>query len=111
MTTFEDVENLTLGGEVQTLAGVPDGRWLVETQGSFHVWDLDAFTYARVPGRESRAGSMAYDGDAFKIWSVSAWPTVGACALVDYTDPTNFTQTQFRRSSTVRSIRRIEGTS
>jgi len=61
-----------------TNALTPDlgGRWLVTTQGSTHVWDLDAMTYERRPGPESPAGAMAYDGIPHRITRVERWPEV-----------------------------------
>jgi hypothetical protein len=38
------------------------GRWLVTTQGTTHVWDLDAMTYLRQPGPTTHAGAFPHDG-------------------------------------------------
>ena len=108
MTTHEDVTRMTLGQSVETLDGVAEGCWLVETMGSFHIWDLGAMTYERVPGPASIAGSMDYDGETFKIYSIDWWPKIGGQSLVYYEDPSDpVAMTQFRRSSSIRSIRRI----
>jgi hypothetical protein len=80
------------------------GRWLVRTQGSWHLWDLDAMTYMREPGPESKSGSFAHDGKPMTITRVDFWPKVGATSLVFYDDPDDPTKEQWRWSSTIRMI-------
>lgn len=84
------------------------GRWLVTTQGSTHVWDLDAMTYERRPGPNSKSGDFAYDGIANSITRVERWPTVGDRSVVVFDDPEEpqFLE-QFRVSSTIVEIRRL----
>ena len=53
------------------------GRWLVTTQGSTHLWDLDAMTYSRRPGPNSLSGGFAWDQQAMPITKVLRWPAVG----------------------------------
>lgn len=82
------------------------GRWLVTTQGSRHVWDLDAMTYQRIPG--AGRGQFAYDLRVVKITRVERWPRVGDVFHVMYDDPREPTRwEQWRRSSAIRRIERI----
>lgn len=41
---------------VVELADGMRGRWVVASQGSTHVWDLDTLTYTRRPGPASPSG-------------------------------------------------------
>jgi hypothetical protein len=99
MEVPESVAELTAG---------MDGTWCVTTQGSTHVWDLRAGTYARIPGPFSRAGAMPYDGAAHRITHVERWPCVGDVSMVWYDDPVDPERyEQWRRSSTIASITRM----
>lgn len=93
---------------VEKLTPDMTGRWLVTTQGTEHLWDLDRGTYARMPGESSVAGAFDHDGTEHPITRVEWWPRVGGQALVWYDDPENpvFIE-QFRRSSRIRSIARL----
>lgn len=42
--------------KVDELADGMRGRWVVASQGSTHLWDLDALTYTRRPGPTSPSG-------------------------------------------------------
>lgn len=83
------------------------GRWLVTSQGSQHVWDLDKMTYQRLRG-ENRARFDA-DGEVVKITRVSVWPAVGHFSFLWFDDPEfpNDAE-QWRQSSTIRSIEPLE---
>jgi len=48
--------------EVDALSPESTGRWLITTQGSQHIWDLDAMTYWRLPGNASGMFSLAMTG-------------------------------------------------
>jgi hypothetical protein len=79
------------------------GRWLVTTQRSQHIWDLDAFTYTRLPGDTSQ--DFSEDGQEMKITRVERYPEVGEVSIVFYDDPefpAHFEQ--WRQSSTIVSI-------
>lgn len=85
------------------------GRWLVTTQGSTHVWDLDEMTYVRRPGPESLAGSFRFDGTPMKITRVVQWPKVGDQSAILYDDPdVPDALEHYRISSQIKSIERIE---
>lgn len=84
------------------------GRWLVVTQGSSHVWDLDAKTYTRIPGPASVSGSFAFDLQSVAISRVERWPRVGSTSLVFYDDPAHPDDVeQWRQSSQIVSITQI----
>ena len=83
------------------------GRWVVASQGSTHLWDLDALTYTRRPGPASPSGAFDYDGIAHRITRVTRWPRIGDQSLVWFDDPASpFDTEQFRRSSVIVSITR-----
>ena len=88
---------------VSELTADTGGRWLVTTQGSQHVWDLDAWTYERRPGRGR--GQFQGDGSAQPIWSVGRFPRVGESFYVELDDTATSVQT--RISTEVRRIERI----
>lgn len=85
------------------------GRWLVETQGSRHEWDLDAMTFMRMPGPDSLSGGMRFDGEPMTITRVQRWPKVGSVSILFYDDPTipEFVE-YWRQSSTIKSITPIK---
>lgn len=101
MTTAETVTELTAG---------MGGTWLVTTQGSEHVWNLDDMTYMRIPGVHSLAGAFSHDGEAHPITRIGRYPRVGDVSVVWFDDPDNpLTRELFRQSSTIVSIERIVG--
>lgn len=95
------------GGKVDSLSHGIGGRWFVTTQGSEHVWDLDAMTYRRIPG--VGRGQFDYDNETHPISRVDFWPEVGSFFRVWYDDPhdPHYVE-QFRQSTAVRSIERLE---
>ena len=94
--------------QVAALAPGMGGCWLVETQGSTHVWDLDAMTYTRMPGPRSRSGSFDYDNQPMPITHVERWPHVGSTSLVFFDDPNEPDRAEhWRRSSHIVSITEI----
>ena len=112
MTDEPDVQQPPDGNDppsetVVELADGMRGRWVVASQGSTHLWDLDALTYTRRPGPASPSGAFDYDGIAHRITRVSRWPRVGDQSLVWFDDPASpFDTEQFRRSSVIVSITR-----
>lgn len=82
------------------------GRWLVRTRNSEHVWDLDEMAYTRRPGTTS--SQMAYDGVPVLISRVQRWPCVGSESVVWFDDPLDPLLEQYRISSTIASITRLE---
>lgn len=98
-----------MGEQVDALAPGMTGRWLVTTQGTIHLWDLDEMTYERRPGPSTQAGSMLGDGSPQPITRVESWPIVGACSLVWFDRPGDWLIEEYRISSTVVSIERVDG--
>lgn len=93
---------------VDELAAGTGGVWKVTTQGSEHVWNLDASTYTRIPGAASLSDGFDYDNVAHKITRVDIYPKVGGVARVWLDDPDNPLEIeQFRQSSTVAKIERV----
>lgn len=88
---------------VSELTADTGGCWLVTTQGSTHIWDLDAWTYERRPGRGR--GQFQGDGVPQRIWDVKKFPQVGCSFYVELDDTA--TQVQWRLSTEVVSIERI----
>lgn len=87
------------------LAPSMGGRWLVTTQGSTHEWDLDAMTYMRMPGAESRSGGFPMDGERVLITRVGRWPRVGSTSFLWCDDPASPDRLEhWRQSSTIVSI-------
>ena len=82
------------------------GRWLVTSQGSRHVWDLDAMTYRRLPGPGRK--SFDYDGQQCPIDRIEVWPAVGRSSLVFFDDPNVPGVEQWRICSTIRTISRLD---
>lgn len=107
----DDHENLVTPEpieQVEELRPGMGGRWLVTTQGSTHVWDLDQMTYERRPGSRSLSGAFAYDGEPHRITQVGRWPKAGETSLVYYDDPTRpYDTEQWRQSSRIVSIARL----
>lgn len=98
--------------EVKALTNDMDGVWVVHTQGSTHLWDLDAMTYTRHPGPSSRAGTMQFDGNAMPITRVVAWPRIGDSFFVWFDDPEDPDLLEhYRISSIVRGICLIQADS
>jgi len=84
MTNREQGASMTRA--VQELTSEMSGRWLVTTQGSQHVWDLDKMTYQRLPGEGRQR--FPYDEQEVPVARVGAFPRVGEMSMVWYDDPT-----------------------
>ena len=83
-----------------------DGRWLVRSGRSRHVWDLDAGTYMRMPSSASQP--FEYDGVPHRITMVEWWPRLGQRSFVWFDapgDPVN--REHYRVSSPIQSIERL----
>lgn len=91
---------------ITELTAASTGRWLVTTRGSRHIWDMDEGTYTRMPG-EGRS-SFTGDGAALTIYAVRVYPRVGERFYVHLDDPNDPLQLQWRLSSTVASIERMD---
>jgi hypothetical protein len=97
-----------IGSTVEQLTADLSRRWLVTTQGSTHIWDMNSRTYMRIPGEASRVGSFDYDGTAHRITRVDRYPKVGSFSVVWFDDPLDPTwMEQFRQSSEITRIERI----
>jgi hypothetical protein len=86
------------------------GVWLICTNGTRHVWDLDRRLFCRIPGRLTRAALMPFDETALRWSRVQAWLGVGARLIVWFDDPGAAgpaTVEHFRASSTIAMICRL----
>ncbi|MDA0251814.1 MAG: hypothetical protein O2892_12105 [Actinomycetota bacterium] len=89
---------------VDELSAELAGRWLVISQGSTHLWDLDSMTYSRFPGPMS-VGGFPCDGESMRITRVERWPAVGSTSMVWFDDPERpQEQEHWRQSSVIDSI-------
>ena len=87
------------------------GSWLVVTQGSCHLWDLDSMVYTRVPRENSRSASFAFDRSPMAITRVERWPQVGSTSFVWYDDPADPEHREhWRQSSQIISIVEVTST-
>jgi hypothetical protein len=94
--------------EVEELTEESRGKWLVTTQGSTHVWDVNGMLYTRLPGEHSLAGGFALDGEAMPISRVGRYPKVGETSLVFYDDPSDPRREHWRQFSQIKRIKRID---
>lgn len=84
------------------------GHWLVVTQGTRHVWDLDRMEHTRLPGPESKFRSFLFDGQSMRVTCVERWPKAGGRSWNWYDDPELPRASEhFRISSEVHSITRL----
>lgn len=94
---------------VQELTPDMKGSWLVTTQGSKHIWNLDEMTYCRL--HSTNLNAMDYDNTVVRITRVEKWPAVGSSSLIFYDDLLNpVFKEQWRICSTIVSIEKIEDT-
>lgn len=96
--------------ETTEVTAETEGTWLVETMGTRHVWDLDRRRYLRSPGPETHADPMPHDNTFVPITRIDAYPTIGQSSFVWFDDPDDGHPggtEHYRRSSTVRRIRRL----
>lgn len=83
--------------------------WLTTTRGSQHIWDFRGghVRWTRLAG----AGRSKFVGDAEpqRLTRIDVWPEVGGCFFVWFDDPyVPFAIEQWRQSSLIRHIERIE---
>lgn len=108
MTRNADSHEPVAPTTTQQLTPEDVGRWLVITQGSEHVFDLDRLTYQRLPGHGR--GAFSYDSAVLPLGRVDRWPAVGGTFLIWFDDPSRPDEVEhWRQSSTIRSIERLEG--
>jgi hypothetical protein len=97
-----------VGDTVEVLTPDMRGVWRVTTQGSTHLWDMDARTYTRFPCEHSLSGGFDYDCEPQPITRVDRYPEVGSFFLVWIDDPADPERVeQFRRSSVITRIERV----
>lgn len=92
--------------EILELTEDMTGRYLVKTQGSIHLWDLDNKFYVRNPSPESMANRHMPDHVNHRPLSwvkVERWPKVGQSFLTILNG-----DMPWHRSSTIRSIERLD---
>lgn len=78
----------TTGETTEELAPESAGRWLVTTEHSRHIWDLDAMTYTRLP-KHPEARRHDHDATVVRINRVVWWPKVGTRPYLWFDDPEN----------------------
>ncbi|WP_150461067.1 hypothetical protein [Nesterenkonia ebinurensis] len=98
--------------QIARLTAGSGGRWLVTTEGSQSIWDLEKMTYLRSPRRNSVSGALERDHEQWKILQVLRWPQVGDYFHVLFEKPdapqlANGMIIKFRTSSIIRSIERL----
>lgn len=100
--------DVSVGAQVEELTAEHTGRWLVTTQGSRHVWDLDEMTYMRLPTEASKSGAMPHDGRPVRIDRVVWWPKVGERSWLWFDDPQYplFVE-HYRINSVIKRIERL----
>ena len=76
----------TTGETTVALTAEHTGRWLVTTEHSRHIWDLDQMTYTRLPEYPD-AQPHEHDGAVVEIERVVRWPKVGARPLLWFYEP------------------------
>lgn len=104
----KECDAIGIGDAVDELTADMRGVWTVTTQGSQHIWDMDAGTYLRSPGKESLSGSFNYDNVAHKITRVDIYPKVDGFFRVWFDDLVSpLTREQWRQSSTIVRIARV----
>jgi hypothetical protein len=93
--------------QVDELCVCSRGRWLVETFGSAHEFDLNNWLYLRRPGPGRR--QFPHDAQAVLLTKVERWPVVGQEFIIWFDDPDQPERlVHWRVSSTVRRISRLE---
>lgn len=97
------------GMVVEALHEDMTGTWMVWTIGSTHLWDFrpDGVYWTRIPG----AGRSQFvgDADAQRLTRVEQWPVIGGVHFLWFDDPSRpWDIEQWRQSSTVRHIERVE---
>lgn len=103
--------------EIYQLNSDMKGRYLVTTQGSEHIWDLDNMTYQRL--HKSGNNAMFYDGQLLAIDEVIQWPEIGQSFYFfftykytvsgnDFDEDVEVLEPRWHLSSTIKSIQLLE---
>lgn len=100
----------TTGEQADEFTPQSTGRWLITTQGTLHIWDLDQMTYVRMPSAAAKPGSMGHDKRPVPLTRVVRWPRVGECSCIWYDDPDSKFWERWRVSSEVQKIERLADT-
>lgn len=61
------------------------GRWLLTSQGSKHLLDLDTLTWTRY--RDDGRGAFVLDATPVQLTSIAIWPKVGLSPLFVFPHP------------------------
>lgn len=101
----------TTGEQADELTPQSTGRWLITTEHSLHIWDLDEMTYTRLP-KLPEAQPHAHDETVVNIYRVVRWPKVGARPYLWFDDPEHPKNLRdWRINTTVLKIERLVDTS
>lgn len=93
--------------EVYRLDPNSTGRWLIHTNKTVHVVDLDARTYERRPGPESKP--FPGDNSPMSFTRIDLWPCIGQRMMIWFDDPRAPELFEyFHLTSSVRKISRDE---
>ncbi|MCB1257906.1 MAG: hypothetical protein KDB26_12415 [Microthrixaceae bacterium] len=90
---------------VTELSADTGGRWLVTTEHSEHIFDLDALTYTRLPG--AGRGRFIGDGKPLRLFSVEQFPKVGGHFRIELFDCVPSGLILWRVSSPITRIERL----
>jgi hypothetical protein len=92
---------------VDTIDANSTGRYLVSTQSSQHIWDLDAMTYQHLSTK--RGSGSPQDTEVLPITVVERWPAVGCTSLLWFDElvETILPIEHWRQSSTIVSIEQL----
>ena len=93
---------------IQTLDASMDGHWLITTQGSTHEWHIDHGHVKYRRNRGDASASFTDDGAYVQLTRIDRLPTVGSTTFIWYDDANNPWQEQWRRSSTIKTIQRLQ---
>lgn len=79
----DPLEGLRLGEPVDRLNPETGGRWLVNTEGTRHIFDLDAGSYTRWPGRGTMS-TFDFDRTELPLTRFHRQPVVGGRFELDF---------------------------
>lgn len=91
---------------VETLEGVKSGVWLVSTENSQYVLDLDKMKGKRLPGEGENVNSLRADGKWFSMHSV--YCEVGPCMTIICMGIAKDDVYTLRQTTQVRRIEKVE---
>jgi hypothetical protein len=92
---------------VEAIDANSTGRYLVATQSSQHIWDLDEMTYQHLSAKRGSGPSQA--AEVLPITIVERWPAVGCTSLLWFDElvETILPIEHWRQSSTIISIEQL----